>query len=178
MTRRRTLVSVLMTSAWLAFGFSADTSSQDRATPQTVLIFIDDLHIGFANTPSLRSGLVHATERLLAAGRSIGLVSDGTSAVAIEPTNDRAPFVYVANRISGAGLKPSETTNPTPAVAVDIARRESTAQTVLQRSLAAMRPDAVIYVTDRQTEPTGVTVPLVVTKPEGMDAAVVALPSR
>ena len=43
--RRTLVVSVLMTSAWLALGLSADTSAQDRAIPQTVLIFIDDLHI-------------------------------------------------------------------------------------------------------------------------------------
>ena len=50
--RRTLVVSVLMTSAWLALGLSADTSAQDRAIPQTVLIFIDDLHIDFAYTPS------------------------------------------------------------------------------------------------------------------------------
>jgi len=167
-----------MTSAWLALGLSADTSAQDRAIPQTVLIFIDDLHIDFAYTPSLRTGLRQATERLLVSRRSVALVTDGTSAVVIQPTTDNMRLSDGMHRITGAGLKASEVANPTPAVASDVVRRESTAQTVLQRSLAAMWPDAAVYVTARQTEPTGMTIPLVVTTPEGMDAAVVALLSR
>ena len=178
-TRRTLIVSALIAAASRSPKLSADTSGQDRATPQTVLLFIDDLHIGFASTPKLRTGVRQATERLLASGRSVALVSDGTSSVVIQATTDTTPLSDVARKITGAGLKPSEIANPTPAVAADMARRESTAQTVLQRTIAAMRPDAVIYVTERQPQPTVVaTIPVVVTRPEAMEAAAVAPPSR
>lgn len=81
---------------------------------RTVLIFLDDLHIEFRNTPRLRTGLHQATERLLTAGRPIAMVSDGPSSISIRATTEATLLLPVANRISGSGLKPSETQNPTP----------------------------------------------------------------
>jgi len=141
----------------------------------TVLIFLDDLHIDFKSTPSLRTGIIHATDRVLAAGRTIAMVSDGTSSVAIRPATERTPLLQVANRISGAGLKPSETANPTPAIAADVRRREAAAEMTFQSAVGAIRLTGIIYVTERSTQPPAVSIPIVVTRPEGMDAAVAEL---
>src|SRR3954470_12157718 len=133
--------------------FSGAVRGQDRAERNVVLLFVDDLHIDFANTPRLRTGVRQATERLLASGRSVGLVSDGASSILIQPTNEPTPFLDVARRIAGSGLKRSELDNPTPALWADVARREATAQTILRRTTEAMRPDVVLYVTGRDTQP-------------------------
>src|SRR4051812_22329197 len=113
---------------------------QDGPQRNVVLIFVDDLHIDFSNTPKLRTGLQQATDRLLASGASVGLVSDGTSAIVIQPTPDGTPIRDVARRILGSGLKPSEVANATPVIAAEVARREAAAQTTLQRTIDAMPP--------------------------------------
>jgi len=137
----------------------------------TVLIFLDDLHIDFRNTPRLRTGIIQATERLLAAGRTIAMVSDGASSVAIRPTNERTTLLQAANRISGVGLKASETANPTPAITADMRRREVDAETTFRNAVTGLRLAGIVYVTERTAQPAGVSIPIVMTRPEGMDAA-------
>ena len=66
-TRRQLIGGIL---AAIASPITAVAFGQDTVNG-TVLIFLDDLHIEFRNTPRLRAGLRQATERLLAAGRTI-----------------------------------------------------------------------------------------------------------
>lgn len=116
---------------------------------RTVLIFLDDLHIEFRNTPRLRTGLHQATERLLTAGRPIAMVSDGPSSISIRATTEATLLLPVANRISGSGLKPSETQNPTPTITVERRRRESDAETTFQDAVRAAPLAGIVYVTER-----------------------------
>ena len=118
MTRRRYLVAIVL--AALVSLFTSPTIGQDRTAPRSVAIVVDELHIDFQNTLGLRTGFKQATERLLAAGRTVAVVSNGAASVSIRPTNDATVLSPVANRISGGGLEPSETTDPTPTVAADM----------------------------------------------------------
>jgi hypothetical protein len=156
-----------------ALAVTSVTFAQDAN--RTVLIFLDDLHIGFQNTPKLRTGLVQSTERLLAAGRAVAMVSDGPSSVTIPPTTERTPLLQVANRILGAGLKASETANPTPSITRDVRRRQADAETTLQDAVSTLRLTGIVYVTERTVQLGGVSIPIVVTRPEGMEAAVAEL---
>jgi len=162
----------------VALLFTVNTFGQDGNTARTVLVFFDDLHIEFANTGRLRTGVRQATERLLAAGRTVAMVSDGRSSVAIRPTNESATLLQVANRITGGGLKASEIADPTPAITADINRRDTVAQAAFRDVLTSIPLTGILYVTEREIQPTGVTIPIVITRPEGMDAAVIALLSR
>ena len=171
MATRRQLIGGIL--AAIASPITSIAFAQNNANG-TVLIFLDDLHIEFRSTPRLRTGLRQATERLLAAGRSIAMVSDGSSSVSIRATIETTVLLPVANRISGSGLKPSETENPTPTTTAEMRRRESVAETTL-RDAAAFPLAGIVYVTERQTPPLAVSVPIVVTRPDGMDAAVAQL---
>ena len=112
-------ILAIITTLGSSIGFGQDANSKGA-----VLIFLDDLHIEFRNTPRLRTGLRQAVERVLAAGRDVAIVSDGPSSVAVRPTKERALLLPVANRISGGGLKAEEMADPTPATAADIRQRE------------------------------------------------------
>jgi hypothetical protein len=173
MATRRHLAACIV--AALGSLVASVTFGQDTNANRTVLIFLDDLHIEFRNTPSLRTGIHRAIERLLAAGRAIAIISDGPSSVAIRPTIESAPLLQVANRITGGGLTASDVANPTPAITADIMRRQAVAGQTFQSSLSAVRLEGILYVTERQTGPTPVSTPFVITRPEGMDAAVAEL---
>ncbi len=168
LARRHLMGWILAVLAVASMTFGQDAN-------RTVLVFLDDLHIEFQSTPRLRRGIVQSTERLLAAGRSIAMVSDGPSSVSIRPTTDRTPLLQVANRTTGAGLKASETANPTPAITADVRRRDAEADMTFQNALSAFPVAGIVYVTERTAQPAGVSIPIVVTRPEGMDAAVAEL---
>jgi hypothetical protein len=172
MAARRHLTGWII--AAIAFLVTSITFGQNSGKG-TVLIFLDDLHIEFRNTPRLRTGLRQATERLLAAGRPITMVSDGPSSVSIRATTETTVLLPIANRISGSGLKPSETENPTPTITAEMRRRELEAETTFQDAVRAAPLAGIVYVTEREIPPLAVSVPLVVTRPEGMDAAVAQL---
>ena len=176
MARRRRLVGCIL--AAVASVCTSPAAGQDGNAPRAVVIFLDDFHIDFQNTPNLRTGFKQGTARLLAAGRAVGVVSDGPSAVSTRPTNDSTVLSQIATRISGSGLKPGETTSPTPTVAADMKRREALAEETLQGVLRVAGLQAILYVTERQLQPIAAAVPIVVTRPEGIDAAIVELLSR
>ena len=171
-TRNYLSVCVLATFASLS---ASVVLGQDSNVNGAVLIFIDDLHIQFRNTPRLRTGMLQAIERLATAGRAIGVVSDGSSSIALRPTQERATLVQLANRIAGGGLRPEETVDPTPSIIADMKRREALADTTWQSVLTTAGVGGILYVTERQVQPTTGSVRVVVTRPEGMDAAAAEL---
>lgn len=171
MGSRRRIPLLLVTIGLLL----AEVSSQGQQAGRTVLFFIDDLHIEFRNTPRLRTGMRQATERLLGAGGAVAVISDGGSSITIRPTHESAPLLQVANRIAGGGLRADETASPTPAITADMKRRESVADATFQSTLTMEGLEGILYVTERQMQPIQGTIPVVVTRPEGMDAAVAQL---
>jgi VWFA-related protein len=76
------------------------------------LIFIDDLHLDFQQTPRLRTLLKDMLKNLIHDGDMYGVVSTGTSSISQQLTYDRQILESIANtKATGGGLKPSEIIN-------------------------------------------------------------------
>src|SRR5258705_7390237 len=71
------------------------------------LLFVDDLHMDFQQTPRIREIFRKMLKNLIHDGDMWGMVSTGTSSISIDLTYDRALLDDAINRISGGGLKPS-----------------------------------------------------------------------
>ena len=78
------------------------------AAGRIIIFVIDDLHLDFRNTPRLRTLFRDMAKELVHDGDLFGIVSTGTSSIAIDLTYDRARMEEAAGRITGGGLKPSE----------------------------------------------------------------------
>jgi VWFA-related protein len=78
------------------------------AAGRIFLIFIDDLHLDFQQTPRLRTLLKDMLKNLIHDGDMFGIVSTGTSSISQQLTYDRQILESVSNKVSGGGLKPSE----------------------------------------------------------------------
>ena len=78
------------------------------AAGRVFLLFVDDLHMDFQNTPRIREIFRKMLKNLIHDGDMWGMVSTGTSSISIDLTYDRALLDDAINRISGGGLKPSE----------------------------------------------------------------------
>src|SRR5215216_577719 len=77
------------------------------AAGRIFLIFIDDLHLDFQQTPRLRTLLKDMLKNLIHDGDMFGIVSTGTSSISQQLTYDRQILESVSNKVSGGGLKPS-----------------------------------------------------------------------
>jgi len=78
------------------------------AAGRVFLLFVDDLHMDFQNTPRIREIFRKMLKNLIHDGDMWGMVSTGTSSISIDLTYDRALLDDAINRISGNGLKPTE----------------------------------------------------------------------
>jgi VWFA-related protein len=72
------------------------------------LIFVDDLHLDFKNTGQIKNLFKKISSELVHEGDMFGIVSTGPSSLAIDLTYDRKRLTEAIDKISGAGLKPSE----------------------------------------------------------------------
>jgi len=86
------------------------------AAGRVFLVFIDDLHLEFNQTPRLRTLLKDVLKNLIHAGDMFGVVSTGTSSISQPLTYDRQILEAISNKVSGGGLKPSEIINSSNAV--------------------------------------------------------------
>jgi len=78
------------------------------AAGRVFLLFVDDLHMDFQQTPRIREIFRKMLKNLIHDGDMWGMVSTGTSSISIDLTYDRALLDDAINRISGNGLKPTE----------------------------------------------------------------------
>ena len=72
------------------------------------LIFVDDLHLDFNNTGRIKDLFKKISKELVHDGDMFGIVSSGPSSLSIDLTYDRKRLDEAIEKISGAGLKPSE----------------------------------------------------------------------
>ncbi|MEN3337540.1 MAG: hypothetical protein V7647_1216, partial [Acidobacteriota bacterium] len=72
------------------------------------LIFVDDLHLDFNNTGRIKDLFKKISKELVHEGDLFGIVSSGPSSLSIDLTYDRKRLDEAIDKISGAGLKPSE----------------------------------------------------------------------
>lgn len=78
------------------------------AAGRVFLLFVDDLHMDFSQTPRIRELFRKMLRNLIHDGDMWGMVSTGTSSISIDLTYDRALLEDAINRISGNGLKPTD----------------------------------------------------------------------
>ena len=78
------------------------------AAGRIFLIFVDDLHLDFRNTGRIRELFKKIAKELVHEGDMFGIVSTGPSSIAIDLTYDRKRLDQALEKISGAGLKPSD----------------------------------------------------------------------
>jgi len=78
------------------------------ASGRIFLIFVDDLHMDFANTGRIRDLFKKISKELIHEGDMFGIVSTGPSSIAIDMTYDRKRLDEAINKIAGNGLKPDE----------------------------------------------------------------------
>jgi VWFA-related protein len=72
------------------------------------LLFIDDLHLGFRDTPRTRELIKKMLKNLIHEGDMFGIVTTGTSVISQQLTYDRQVLESAITRITGNSLKPSE----------------------------------------------------------------------
>jgi VWFA-related protein len=78
------------------------------AAGRIFIIFIDDLHLDFRNTPRIRKLFEQVSKELIHEGDMFGIVSTGPSSISIDLTYDRKRLKQASEKISGAGLRPKE----------------------------------------------------------------------
>ena len=78
------------------------------AAGRIFLIFVDDLHLDFRNTPRIRELFKKVAKELIHEGDMFGIVSTGPSSIAIDMTYDRRRLDEAIKKISGAGLAPKD----------------------------------------------------------------------
>ena len=69
---------------------------------------MDDLHLDFANTARLKQLFQKIAKELVHEGDMFGVVSTGTSSIAIDLTYDRKRLDEAIKKMMGGALKPSE----------------------------------------------------------------------
>jgi VWFA-related protein len=78
------------------------------AAGRIFLIFVDDLHLDFRNTPRIRQLFTKISKNLIHDGDMFGIVSTGPSSLATDLTYDRQVLDAAIQKISGNGLRPSD----------------------------------------------------------------------
>ena len=78
------------------------------AAGRIFLIFVDDLHLDFRNTPRIRQLFQKVAKELIHEGDMFGIVSTGPSSLAIDMTYDRRRLDEAIKKISGSGLAPKD----------------------------------------------------------------------
>ena len=75
------------------------------AAGRVFLIFIDDLHLSFGETPRTRDLINRMLRYLVHDGDMFGIVSTGTSSISEQLTYDRQVLEAAVSRITGSGLR-------------------------------------------------------------------------
>jgi VWFA-related protein len=78
------------------------------AAGRIFLFVVDDLHMNFRDTSRIRQLFKKMAKELVHDGDMFGVVSSGTSSIAIDLTYDQKRLDEAANKIMGSALKPSE----------------------------------------------------------------------
>ncbi len=81
---------------------------RNDAAGRIFLVFIDDLHLQFRETPRTRDLIKRALRNLIHDGDMFGIVSTGHSSISEQLTYDRQVLESSIERITGGGLTPQE----------------------------------------------------------------------
>lgn len=78
------------------------------ASGRIFILFIDDLHLDFKDTARVRDLLKKVKNTLIHQGDMFGIVSTGTSSIAIDLTYDMKRIDEAIKKVMGGGLKPTD----------------------------------------------------------------------
>ena len=78
------------------------------AAGRIFLLFVDDLHLDFRNTPRIRDLFKKISTELIHDGDMFGIVSTGPSSISVDLTYDRRRLDESIKKISGSALKPKD----------------------------------------------------------------------
>ena len=78
------------------------------ASGRVFILFIDDLHLDFADTHRVRDLLKKIKNTLIHEGDMFGIVSTGTSSIAIDLTYDSKRIDEAIGKVMGGALKPTD----------------------------------------------------------------------
>lgn len=78
------------------------------ASGRVFILFIDDLHLDFKNTHRVRDLLKKIKNTLIHEGDMFGIVSTGTSSIAIDLTYDSKRIDEAIGKVMGGALKPTD----------------------------------------------------------------------
>jgi len=78
------------------------------ASGRVFILFIDDLHLDFKNTMRVRELLKKIKNTLIHEGDMFGIVSTGTSSIAVDLTYDAKRIDEAIGKVMGGALKPSD----------------------------------------------------------------------
>jgi VWFA-related protein len=78
------------------------------AAGRVFLLFIDDLHLSFRDTPRTRDLMKRMLRNLIHEGDMFGIVTTGTSSISQQLTYDRQVLDSAISRVTGGGLKPED----------------------------------------------------------------------
>ncbi|HVZ19741.1 MAG TPA: VWA domain-containing protein, partial [Vicinamibacterales bacterium] len=84
------------------------TRPTNDASGRVFLIFIDDLHLDFRETPRTRQLLEKMLKELIHEGDMFGIVTTGPSSISQQLTYDRQVLESAIKRITGSALRPSD----------------------------------------------------------------------
>jgi len=102
-----------VTTALLALAFAATPLyAQTPDPPRAFLLFVDDLHLGFKQTPRTRWVMQQVLARLTRAGDLLAVTTTGASSVSLAPTTDVTVVRAAISRITGNELNAREKPSP------------------------------------------------------------------
>lgn len=78
------------------------------AAGRIFILYVDDLHLDFRNTPRIRDLFKKIATTLIHDGDMFSIVSTGPSSLSIDPTYDHKRLDEAIKKISGSGLKPAD----------------------------------------------------------------------
>jgi hypothetical protein len=147
-TPMRIIVAAVALGMLSASGLSAQ---QPAGTGPAFVLFVDDLHIDFRETPPTRELVKRVAAAVELDGNLVGIVTTGTSSVSERLTADRQRLALAMLRITGGALRPEQLLNASQTVQGQSEIRHriqialATALDVVT-NLRQNRPAAVIYI--------------------------------
>ena len=118
---RQEIVSLVLTHGGRVFNVQAPPAAPAQegiilpparptndAAGRVFLIFIDDLHLDFRQTPRTRDLMNRMLKNLVHDGDMFGIVSTGTSSISEQLTYDRQVLEAAVSRVTGSGLRPED----------------------------------------------------------------------
>lgn len=125
---QRRLLTMALALAWATTGIQAVAArgSQTPAQGRLIAVLVDDLHIEFKLTPTVRTMMRVMSNALIREGDQFAIRSTGYSQIHVTRTSDRPRFAQAILKLQGAGLSDRDAAGGDSAVANSVKGRVAT----------------------------------------------------